>query len=497
MSEVREVERLYLDSIAAARRSIYLENQYFTSFPICAALCARLGEEQGPEVAMVLPRHCSGWLEERVMGATRAEILGRLRAADRHGRFRAYYPVVPGNELLCVNVHSKVFVIDDDFARVGSSNLSNRSMGLDSECDVAVESNGSSQAAHGIARFRARLLGEHLGQTPEAIEAAHARLGSLIAAIAASCTGERRLTELPAEERLTSVALAAAPQVADPEHPVDADEVIRVLLPEELDEAAPRPLLRVGVIVVALLVLGGLWRWTPLADWVRPQHLAAGIAAAQRTAGGPATIVVLYAIGSLVLVPVTLLNLATALAFTPGYAFVYAMAGSLVGAAVSYAAGSILGRDAVTRLAGTHVESLRNYVAHSGRGLVAMSVLRMIPIAPFTVVNLAVGASAIPFWTYFAGTALGMLPGILAITLLVDRVGEAVIHPTPRGVLGLLAVAAVLLLFGGWVKRRLAAARSAAPRSGAAVRAPRRAARRALEIAREDALDGSGAARST
>src|SRR5262249_22128735 len=201
-------------------------------------------------------------------------------------------------------------------------------------------------------------------------------------------------------------------------------------MPEELDEAAPRPLLRVGVIVVSLLVLGGLWRWTPLAEWIRPQRLAAAISTAQHTAGGPATIVVLYAVGSLVLVPVTLLNLATALAFTPWIAFGYAMAGSLVGAAVSYLAGALLGRAAVDRLGGKRLESLRDYVARSGRGLLAMTVLRMLPIAPFTVVNLAAGASAIPFWTYFVGTALGMLPGVLAITLLVDQVGDAVSHPT-------------------------------------------------------------------
>ncbi len=36
-------------------------------------------------------------------------------------------------------VHSKVMIVDDGFLRVGSANLNNRSMGADTECDLAFE----------------------------------------------------------------------------------------------------------------------------------------------------------------------------------------------------------------------------------------------------------------------------------------------------------------------------------------------------------------------
>ena len=64
---VREIERLYLDMIASARRSIYIENQYFTSPRIAAALCARLAEPDGPEIVLVLRLLSHGWLE-RIFG---------------------------------------------------------------------------------------------------------------------------------------------------------------------------------------------------------------------------------------------------------------------------------------------------------------------------------------------------------------------------------------------------------------------------------------------
>jgi phosphatidylserine/phosphatidylglycerophosphate/cardiolipin synthase-like enzyme len=144
---VNEVEALYLDAIAAARRWIYIENQYFTSARVADAMAARLAEPDGPEIVLVVPRICSRWLEERTMGAVRSRLLHALRAADRHGRFRVYHPRLSDAACADLNVHAKVMIVDDALARVGSSNLSNRSMGLDTECDVAVEPRRPSRAS--------------------------------------------------------------------------------------------------------------------------------------------------------------------------------------------------------------------------------------------------------------------------------------------------------------------------------------------------------------
>src|SRR4029077_448356 len=125
---IAEVEALNCDAIAAARRWIYVENQYFTSGRIAAALAERLAEPDGPEIVMVVPRICSGWLEERTMGVARARPVRELRHDDVPGRFRVFHPrLAPNGPDL--NVHAKVMIVDDALARVGSSNLSNRSMG--------------------------------------------------------------------------------------------------------------------------------------------------------------------------------------------------------------------------------------------------------------------------------------------------------------------------------------------------------------------------------
>src|SRR6267378_35904 len=167
---VREVEKLYLDMIAAARKTLYIENQYFTAPRIAAALEKRLAEPDGPEIVLVLRLLSHGWLEEHTMHVLRTRLIERLRKADRHGRFHVYYPHVPGlPDGNCLDVHSKLMVVDDRVLRIGSSNLCNRSLGLDTEADVAIEARGRPQVANVIRRFREHLLAEHLGVPAEKV----------------------------------------------------------------------------------------------------------------------------------------------------------------------------------------------------------------------------------------------------------------------------------------------------------------------------------------
>jgi phosphatidylserine/phosphatidylglycerophosphate/cardiolipin synthase-like enzyme len=163
MEGVREVERLYQDSITAAERFIYFENQYLTAHCIEEALVGRLQQRDGPEVVVVLPQKTGGWLEQHTMDVLRARLVKKLHAADRDKRLRLYYPQLSSSSDTSLMVHAKVMVIDDRLLRVASSNLSNRSMGLDSECDLAIEADTASDTEQAIRRLREQLLAEHLG----------------------------------------------------------------------------------------------------------------------------------------------------------------------------------------------------------------------------------------------------------------------------------------------------------------------------------------------
>ncbi|TNC67507.1 phospholipase D-like domain-containing protein [Rubellimicrobium roseum] len=218
---VREIEALYLDIVKSARRHLYIESQYFASRRIAEAMAERLREPDGPEIVVVNPLSAQGWLEEEAMGSARAKLLRMVRRADRYGRFGLYTPVAKGGTP--IYVHAKVVIMDDRLLRVGSSNLNNRSMGFDTECDLTVEvgpgdPDGANRRRH-IAALRADLLAEHLGVRPDDVEVALAQAGGfLIGAIEALRSDGRSLVPFkPPELNALEEEVLAENELLDPE----------------------------------------------------------------------------------------------------------------------------------------------------------------------------------------------------------------------------------------------------------------------------------------
>ena len=220
---VHEIEALYHAIIAGARRTLYIESQYFASRHLAEAIAARLTEPDGPEIVVINPEVADGWLEEKAMGSARARLLDLVRQADIHDRFRLYTPVTcQGTPIY---VHAKIVVMDDTLMRVGSSNLNNRSLGFDTECDLSVEvtpgMTGENEYRTKISGLRTALVAEHLGVNAQtvmdAMDAAH---GSLIAAIEALRGKGRSLVPFVAPEFGTvEDAVLGENDLLDPERP--------------------------------------------------------------------------------------------------------------------------------------------------------------------------------------------------------------------------------------------------------------------------------------
>ncbi|MEW6613310.1 MAG: VTT domain-containing protein [Pseudomonadota bacterium] len=449
--EIREIQALHLDAIAAARHFIYIENQYFTSSLIAEALAARLQEPDGPEVVMVLPERQSGWLEDSTMGVLRARVLRRLREADRHGRLRVYFPTVPGLGEHCIGLHSKILVVDDVLVRVGSSNLSNRSMGFDTECDLAVESGDDARIAAGIARFRDRLLGEHLEVEPARLAERIAAEQSLIRAVASLRGGERTLQPLEVSVSESLDHLVPDAPLIDPESPEAPERLLKDFLPAEFPRQGKHKLLRFAVLLTGLAALAAAWHWTPLRDWLNVRTLARLAASLGEQPLAPLFVIGAYLLGSVAMVPITLLIVATALAFGPWLGFGYSLLGALLGAALTYAIGHLLGRDTVRRLGGSRLNRLSRQLGR--QGVLAMAVVRLLPVAPFTIVNMVAGASHIRFREFVIGTLLGMSPGILAITVFGNQLANAITNPGAKSY-AVLAVVVVLIVLAVLAVRR-------------------------------------------
>ncbi len=217
--EITEIEALYLAAIGAARDTIYLESQYFASRRIAEAIVGRLSEARPPEVVVVNPLHSDGWLEEEAMDTARSRLLGWVHAADHAGRFRIYHPTTKGGQP--IYVHAKIMIIDDRLLRVGSSNLNNRSMGYDTECDLAVETGSDEKTGTEILRFLDDLLAEHLGVDSQSVERSRiGNGGSLIRTIEAlrRSTGRTMQPFVPDPINGLDMLISDA-ELLDPERP--------------------------------------------------------------------------------------------------------------------------------------------------------------------------------------------------------------------------------------------------------------------------------------
>jgi phospholipase D1/2 len=454
--EVREVERLYLDAIAAARRSIYIENQYLTSARVVRALCERLGEREGPEIVLVLPRRSPGWLEQRTIGLLRRRWMQELGSADHGKRLRVVYPHVPGVEN-GIYVHAKVMVVDDALARVGSANLSNRSMGFDTELDLAIASDGDARVASIVAALRNRLLAEHLGREPKTLaRVLEESKGSLIAAVdhLASASGSertlRRLEEPPFEEGWEQ-ALDLGQDLADPESPEEPERLLTSFLERDVPGAARTPWLKAAAVAVLLAGLAGGWRFTPLADWLSAERVAGAITSIRTAPLAPLGVALFYTAASLLFVPVTLLIVATTIVFEPLEGLTYALIGVLSASAVTFALGRLLGRHRVRTAAGRRLNKVSRRMAR--RGILTVAAVRLVPIAPFTLVNLVAGASHVGLRDFLLGTLLGVAPGILGIVGLEASVEQLIRRPGVEGVLAVFVVLGALAVVFALLRR--------------------------------------------
>ncbi|MGI4984206.1 MAG: VTT domain-containing protein [Janthinobacterium lividum] len=466
---VQEIRQMYMDAVHRARHAIFCENQYFTSGIVGAALLQRLSEPDGPEVAILSRRVEGGWLQEVTMGVLRARLHRSLRqTAHGAARYRMYCPEVPGLGDACVNVHSKVMVVDDDLLFVGSANLNNRSMVLDTECNVALDGAGDARIGAAIARMRDRLLAEHLGESVETVARQMAQSGSLIGTIETLRGGPRTLVPHDPVVAPDIDALVPGESVIDPETPMAAEKLIAQFVPETAHRASGTRFARLGVLALLIAVAAGVWHWTPLGRYL---NVAALVQLTDRLSALPFSPLILigaYMAGGLISMPITLLIAATGIAFGALEGSAYALAGTMASAALTYAAGRLLGRDTVRRLGGARLNGLSERLAE--RGLVAVVILRVLPVAPFTLVNVIAGASQIGLRDYLLGTLIGMGPGIVITVTFANRLVSTIRHPTWGAFLVLAGVGAALVGLSVPLQRFF---RSRAPASRAARRQAR------------------------
>jgi uncharacterized membrane protein YdjX (TVP38/TMEM64 family) len=199
-------------------------------------------------------------------------------------------------------------------------------------------------------------------------------------------------------------------------------------------------------LVLALLGLALAWKWSPLQSWLDIDRIV-GTLRQMGQEFGPLAAIAGFTLASILAVPLVFLILVSIVAFGPLAGSLYLLAGATIGSAISYGVGNRLGQTAVRHLAGKRVNAISERLAR--RGILAAIAIRLIPAAPFAVVNMIAGSSHIRLRDFLIGSTLGMMPGIVVMALFVDRILAAVQNPGPSSLV-LALLAAVLILAGAW-----------------------------------------------
>jgi len=234
--------------------------------------------------------------------------------------------------------------------------------------------------------------------------------------------------------------------------PTEIDAVI-----EDLAAGHRRDTLRrIGLTMAGVALLVGiacLWLFTPLRAWLDLHRLVATLGQLHDSPLAPFVMIAVFVVGGLIVVPANLMIAACILVFGPWPGALYALLGTELSALCLYEIGRRLPTGMLSKRLGDRVRGLRERLLR--HGVLAVALVRLVPVAPFSLVNLVAGAARIQRVTYLAGTALGMLPGIAFAALFIDRVVAAIEHPGPWSFSLLLGAAALILALALFLRRRL------------------------------------------
>lgn len=436
---VNEVARLFEASINAANHFIYVENQFTSATDLARMLAQRMLDVPALRVLLVIPKMHSSWFESQAMQSGRGGFIDQFISAGVMERIRFLYPLTRAADLAAVvMVHSKVMIVDDRILRVGSANLNNRSMGADTECDLVFEAT-SEKHREFIAGLRRQLIGHFCGADEQEIESNEADLLGFLDRIS---DGDRQKSLQPIDPTMTAGHVATFVQpVADPREPLDLERTASRMW-------TLRTILAVSGLAAALAGLALAWQYTSLSDFTDVGFVSSVISQPARSEFAPLLAIAAFVVGGLVVFPVLVLIAATAAALGPWMGFFSAGAGVLLSALTLFSIGRVLGQARLQRLLGRRAARVQSRII--GKGVVAVAMIRMVPIAPFSIVNVVAGASKLSLRDFLLGTVLGMAPGILVMAALGAQIADLARNAswTNALLLGLAIVAWIAVCLG-------------------------------------------------
>lgn len=429
-NDLHQIFHLYRDLLYAAEERIYIENQYFSSDEITAALISQLEDPNGPEVIIIMSWELPDALGRMTMGVNSAMQLSQLIEHDSYHRLGIFHPFSADEHQVPLKVHSKTMIIDGTLITLGSANISRRSFSLDSEINATVCGDRSGHVPRdepvraasttGIAAIEDRLLAQHTGlSVDDWRRMAERHGGSYLGALRERLTTWIGLTD--GRDHVVAEVPSRMPKEIierfDMEQPPPQETVLQRIARSNPWEIITRTRRAWIISLVAIVAIGALFyaARSDLDIRVVLQRIEE-INTERPLVGALLTIGAFWVTMTFFVTIVVPIVFFSAL-HGPLLGILYSTLGIFSGAAIIYGIGLALhnspwpDRYRAVRRAKAQLERIKPY------GLWAVAISRMVPSGPFLVVNLVTGLLGFSPLQFLAGSAVGLLPGIVAFSI--------------------------------------------------------------------------------
>ncbi|MCF8063530.1 MAG: VTT domain-containing protein [Deltaproteobacteria bacterium] len=204
-------------------------------------------------------------------------------------------------------------------------------------------------------------------------------------------------------------------------------------------------------VLVVVMVMAVLWQLTPLQRFADPEFIDRLIETVRGGWWTPVAILATYVLASVIIFPNSVINVTVILAFGGLLGWPFAMGGSLTAATVFFFLGHKFGGDKVRRIESRRLEKLRRVLRHGG--IKAVLAVRLMPIAPFPVINLAAGSLHIKYSDFLIGTGAALLPGTLTMAIFGEQLENVLKNPSAANISALVVIG-IMGVFVLWSFRR-------------------------------------------
>ncbi len=403
-----EIIETYLTEIKQAEKFIYIENQFLVQEDIARALNKQLRDKPELRVLAISCDHPKGIMEKKSMWTPRLKFREIVESGGVADRVALAYPISrEDGRQDPVRIHSKLMIIDDKFLHLGSANINNRSMGLDTECDQIIFGE-SDKACKKIAAVRTDLIREHSGREADEIDflvESNAPIEEFLKEVPTSRQHFRRIDD---EEYRHERFVKIAKVFSDPRRPLISADITIPISRKHVQRhiSKPWPWLALCLVVLISILIPYIPDMESLTRWIE------NLLDSKLAIPG---IILLFILSGIVLFPVTILITITAAIFGSSMGLALSIVGTLLSASIGYYIGRKISITKSQTMFGIKFKQFKEKIRDSG--VAGVSIIRMLPVAPFGLMNILFGMNGVAFSSYIAGTLFGILPGTVALSL--------------------------------------------------------------------------------